>query len=147
VFSIAVASLPVLLAAVALAAAPVRGTSYRGALTGSRSAIHVSFRVSNSGSAVSQVNVSALPLYCSGQPPPAARIFFSGATIDPHGTFTAAGADKISVGPLKGSIIAKLKLTGTFAGNRTESGVLTTALGGGSGGKCSGHSNYRTKAS
>ena len=145
--SIGVACAAMLLAAAALAAAPVRGGAYSGALTGSRSAIHVSFRVSSSGTAVSHVAVSALPLYCSGKPPPSARITFSGASIDSHGTFTAIGADKIGVGPLKGSAIAKLKLTGSFASGRSESGVITTTLIGGSSAKCSGHSSYRTKAS
>jgi hypothetical protein len=145
--AIVAACLPVLCAAAAIAAAPVKGGSYRGTLTGSRSAIRVSFRVANSGTSISQVNVSALPLYCSGKPPPTARISFSGAPISAHGTFTAAGTDKIGVGPLKGSAIATLKLTGTFAANHTESGVLTTTLAGGSSAHCSGHSNYRTKAS
>ena len=145
--SIAVACVPMILAAAALAAAPVRGGSYRGALTGSRSAIHVSFRVSSSGNAVTQVTVSALPLYCSGKPPPTARITFSGAPVTSHGTFTAMGADKIGVGPLKGSVIAKLKLTGSFAAGKSESGVITTTLIGGSSATCSGHSSYRTKAS
>ena len=145
--SIAAACVPMLLAAAALAAAPVPGDSYRGTLTGSRSAIRVSFRVSSSGSAVSHVTVSALPLYCSGKPPPSARISFSGAPVDKRGTFTATGADKIGVGPLKGSVIAKLKLTGSFAADRSESGVITTTLSGGSSSTCSGHSSYRTKAS
>jgi hypothetical protein len=145
--SIVVGCVPMLAVAAALAAAPVRGGSYRGALTGSRSAIHVSFRVSSSGTAVSHVTVSALPLYCSGKPPPSARITFFGAPVDSHGTFTAKGADKIGVGPLKGSVIAKLKLTGTFATGRSESGVITTTLIGGSTATCSGHSSYRTKAS
>ena len=145
--AVVAACLPVLCAAAALAAAPVKGSSYRGTLTGSRSAITVSFRVAHSGTSISQVDVSALPLYCSGKPPPTARISFSGAPISAHGTFTATGADKIGVGPLKGSVIAKLKLTGSFAADRSESGVLTTTLAGGSSARCSGHSNYRTKAS
>lgn len=145
--SVVAACVPALLAAAALAAAPVRGDSYHGALTGARSAIKVSFRVSSSGTAVSAVTLSALPLYCSGEPPPSARISFSGAKVDSHGTFTAMGADKIDVGPLKGSAIAKLKLTGSFAAGRSESGVITTTLIGGSTSTCSGHSSYRTKAS
>ena len=142
-----VACLLALLTASALAAAPIHGASYRGALTGSRSAIHVSFRVSSSGGAVSSIVVSALPLYCTGQPPPAARIAFSGAKIDSHGTFTALGVDKIGVGPLKGSVIAKLTLTGSFSANRTESGVIQTSFAGGSASRCSGRSPYKTKAS
>ena len=145
--AIAAACLPVLVAAAALAAAPVKGGSYRGTLTGSRSAISVSFRVAHSGASIGQVTVSALPLYCPGKPPPNARISFSGAPINARGTFTAAGTDKIGAGPLKGSPIATLKLTGAFGANHTESGVLTTTLSGGSSAKCSGHSNYRTRAS
>ena len=144
---IVAACLPVLAAAAALAATPVRGASYRGALTGSHSAVHVSFRVADSGTSINHVVVSALPLYCSGKPPPSARISFSGAPIGAHGTFTAAGTDKIGVGPLKGSAIATLKLTGTFAGDHSESGVLTTTFTGGSASGCNGHSSYRTKAS
>ena len=145
--TVVAACLLVLGSAAALAAAPVKGTSYRGALTGSRSAIHVSFRVAQSGKSISQITVSALPLYCSGKPPPTARIAFSGAPIGAHGTFTAAGTDKIGVGPLKGSAIATLKLTGTFGPNHTESGVLTTKFTSSSASSCSGHSQYRTKAS
>ena len=145
--SAAAACLLVLGSAAALAASPVKGTSYRGALTGSQSAIHVSFRVAPSGKSISQVTVSALPLYCSGKPPPAARIAFAGAAIGADGTFAAAGTDKIGVGPLKGSPIATLKLTGAFGPNRTESGVLTTKFTSGSASTCSGRSNYRTKAS
>lgn len=145
--SVLAACLPALVAAAALAAAPVRGASYRGTLTGPRSAIRISFRVSPSGTRLGSIVVSALPIYCTGQPPPAARIAFSGATIDAHGTFTATGADKIGVGPLKGSVIAKLRLTGSFGANRSETGVLTTTFTGGSATKCSGHSSYRTKAS
>ncbi len=145
--SVLVLCLPGLLAAAAFADSAVRGASYRGALTGSRSAIHVSFRVNSSGTAVSGIIVSVLPLYCPGKPPPNARISFSGAPIGAHGTFTAVGADKIGVGPLKGSVIAKLKLSGTFGANRGESGVITTTLSGGSAARCSGHSSYRTKAS
>ena len=145
--SIVAACLPVLGVAAALAAAPVKGTSYRGALTGSRSAIRVSFRVARSGTSISQVDVSALPLYCSGKPPPTARIAFSGAPIGAHGTFTASGTDKIGVGPLKGSAIATLKLSGTFGANHTESGVLRTTFTSPSASACSGRSNYRTKAS
>ena len=144
--AIVAACLPVLCAAAALAAAPLSGGSYRGTLTGSRSAIRVSFRVAHSGTSISQVTVSALPLYCSGKPPPSARIAFSGAPISARGTFTASGTDEIGVGPLKGSSIATLKLTGTFGANHTESGVLTTKFTSGSASTCSGHSNYRTKA-
>ena len=145
--AIVAACLPVLCAAAALAAAPVKGTTYHGALTGSRSAIHVSFRVADSGTSISDLTVSALPLYCSGKPPPSARISFSPAPISAHGTFTAAGADKIGVGPLKGSPIAELKLTGTFGASHSESGVLTTTFAGGAASGCNGHSDYRTKAS
>lgn len=145
--SILLGCLLALLAASALAATPVHGAAYRGALTGSRSAIHVSFRVSASGNAVSAIVVTALPLYCTGAPPPSARIAFSSAKIDAHGTFAALGADKIGVGPLKGTVIAKLKLTGSFAPNRTESGLLETTLAGGSPSRCSGHSPYKTRAS
>ena len=142
-----VVCLPALLAAAAVAAAPVRGAFYRGALIGSRSAVRVSFHVNGAGTSVSSIFISALPLYCPGKPPPTARISFSGAPIGAHGTFSASGTDKIHAGPLKGSVIAKLKLTGTFAANRGEHGELTTTLTGGSAARCSGHASYRTKAS
>jgi hypothetical protein len=131
--------------AVATAAAPVRGATYHGSLLGSRSAIKVSFRVSAGGTQVSAITVTTLPLYCKGQPPPGARIRFQNAKVDSRGTFTAAGSDRISAGPLKGSEIARLSLTGTFGANGTAAGVITTTFQGSGGARCSGHSPYRAK--
>jgi hypothetical protein len=141
-----VAACSAAVAATALAAAPTRGATYRGALVGARSAIRVSFRVSASGGQVDSITVSALPLYCSGQAPPGARLHFGSAKLGADGRFTATGMDKITVGPLKGSVIARLKLSGAFGAHGTETGVLTSTFLGGLGAKCSGHSSYRTKA-
>ena len=85
-----------------------------------------------------------LPIYCTGSPPPSARISFGTATIA-GGRFTTKGRDAIPVGPLKGTTVATLTLTGTFASGRRESGTITTTFAG-SASRCSGHSSYATKS-
>ena len=129
----------------ALAAIPRAGATYRGALTGSQSSISISFRVSANSGSVTGAALSRLPFYCTGSGPPGARIVFAAAQISPRGTFTAAGRDLIPSGPLKGSVVATLTLTGTFGGGGRESGTLRTAYGGPAK-RCGGHSVYATKA-
>jgi hypothetical protein len=134
-----------LLASAAFAAKPVAGASYRGALVGGQSAVTISFRVSSDGSKVTGVSISKLPIYCVGRPPPAAKISFQAAHVGRGGAFTAKGRDAIAFGPLKGTAVATLELTGSFGSGRRESGTITTTFAG-SGSKCSGHSSYATKS-
>ncbi len=138
------AALVALLAAAAEAAAVVAGGNYRGALAGPQSKVGVSFRVSGDGRQVLAVRLTKLPIYCKGSPPPAARISFHSAAIV-GGRFTAKGRDAIPVGPLKGTPVATLTMTGTFAPGGRESGTITTTFAG-SASKCGGHSSYTTRS-
>jgi len=135
-----------LLAGSALAAPKqLPGTIYNGKLSGPQSKVTIGFGVSANGVVVVSIHLSRLPLYCPGSAPPSAKITFGPGQISAKGTFTAQGRDAIALGPLKGTTVATLTLTGTFGPNRSESGVLTTTFPG-SGSKCSGHSQYTTKA-
>ncbi len=134
-----------LLATVARAATPLPGATYSGALSERQAAISISFRVSPDGREVEAVTFSELPIYCTGSGPPNARIVFATARISRRGTFTARGRDAIAVGPLKGTAVASLTLTGTFASKGRASGVVRTDYVG-TASKCSGRSRYTTKA-
>jgi hypothetical protein len=133
-------------ATAALASLAVAGGSYHGTLDGKQSQITVSLKVSSDGHTVTSVALSKLPIYCPGAPPPKAKISFQRARIAGDGTFTAKGRDAIAVGPLKGTSVATMKLTGTFAPGRKEHGTLTTTFAGSAAAKCSGHSTYMTKS-
>jgi len=141
-----VAATVALPAAAALASLAVAGGSYHGALDGKQSRITISLRVSSDGHRVTSVALSKLPIYCPGAPPPRAKISFQTARIAGDGTFTAKGRDAIAVGPLKGTPVATMKLTGMFAAGRREHGTLTTTFAGSAASKCSGHSSYSTKS-
>ena len=132
-----------LTASTAGAAKPVSGATYKGTLSGGQSHVSISFRVSSDGREVEAVALSGLPIYCAGTGPPNARISFRSAPISRHGTFTATGRDAIAVGPLKGTTVASLTLTGRFAPTRRANGVIRTDYVG-AGSKCSGRSRYTT---
>jgi hypothetical protein len=127
----------------ALAASQVKGGSYTGALTPSRTGVTVSFKVSSSGRQVTALAISNTPLYCSGggRPTP---VHFRNATISSKGTFTSTGQYVISEGPKKGQVGTKLKITGKFLKGKAEQGELTTTYVGFA--NCSGKSAYSTKA-
>lgn len=126
----------------ALAAAPLKGSVYRGALGGSQSKISISLRVSADGGEVEGVRISALPIYCRGNGPPGTpTIVFTKARISAAGRFSSAGKDMISSGPLKGSLVARVKLTGSFAAGGGVRGTITTIYGGPAK-SCGGHSSY-----
>lgn len=144
--AISVAALVLALStAVALAAAPVRGATYRGSLTGAQSSIQISFRVSPGGGQVQAIRLSALPIFCTGGAPPNSTLKFASAVVTRTGTFSTTGRDLLGVGPLKGTVAAKLTLTGTFAAGGRESGTVTTIFGG-SGTRCGGRVRYRTRS-
>jgi hypothetical protein len=120
------------------------GATYTGSLSGTRSNVSISFRVSPDGGRVEAIRLSELPIYCAGSGPPAAKIVFRSARISADGTFTAQGRDAIAVGPLKGTAVATLTLSGTFTSRRREHGdIRTNFLGSGS--RCSGRSHYATR--
>jgi hypothetical protein len=136
----------VLAGAGALAASPKHGASYRGSLTGSQAHVTISFHVSADGSAVEDVALSKLPIYCTGNAPPGARIVFKPAKISAAGTFSTTGADTLPAGPLKGQKVATLALSGAFAAGGVAHGVLTTTYSGPAA-HCGGKSSYSTRAS
>jgi hypothetical protein len=131
-------------AAVALAAAPTRGATYRGLLAGSHSSIKVSFHVSPGGSQVQAIRLSALPVFCPGGAPPNSTLTFANAHVTPAGTFSTTGRDLLGVGPLKGTVAAKLAITGTFAAGGHESGTVTTIFAG-SATHCDGRARYSAR--
>ena len=133
-----------LLATAAFAAAPVKGAGYTGALAGSHSKITISFRVSASGAEVESLRISSLPIYCGGSGPPGTpKIKFQNATISASGSFSSPGRDTIATGPLKGSVVATLVVSGSFSAGGHEHGTVTTTYGGPAK-KCGGHSAYIT---
>jgi hypothetical protein len=135
-----------LASAAALAASPTGGTHYRGSLTGSQAHVTISFHVSADRSQVEDVALGKLPIYCTGNAPPGARVAFKPAKISATGTFSTTGADTLDAGPLKGQKVATLKLSGSFAAGGAEHGTLATTYSGPAA-HCNGRSSYRTHAS
>jgi hypothetical protein len=128
----------------ALAAAPVKGAGYTGALAVAHSKVTISFRVSASGGQVENLRISSLPIYCGGSGPPGTpKIKFQNATISASGSFSSPGKDMIATGPLKGSVVATLLVSGSFSAGGHEHGTVTTTYSGPAK-KCGGHSAYRT---
>ncbi|HEY8304231.1 MAG TPA: hypothetical protein VIG42_06550 [Solirubrobacteraceae bacterium] len=135
----------VVVSAVALAAKPnqVRGGTYMGTLLPATRGIGVSFRVSSNGKKVTLLSITNIPIYCSGGGPPI-PIRFKDAAISSKGAFTSKANYVIKVGPLKGQIGEKLKITGKFLKGRSEQGTLTTTYPHAA--ACGGKSPYTTKA-
>ncbi len=142
---VTVAALVVLacLATVALAAAQLRGGAYKGALLPTTRGISVSFKVSQSGKQVMALSISNIPIYCSGGGP-AIPIHFKNASISSKGTFASSAQYVIKVGPLKGQVGEKMKITGKFLKGKHEQGTLTTTYP--KAAACGGKSPYATKA-
>jgi hypothetical protein len=119
----------------------VHGATYHGAVAGGK--VQLSFRVSADGHRVQALKLSNLPIYCSGSGPPGTELAFTAATVSSSGTFTVRGSDAIASGPLKGTKVATLTVTGTFAAKGHERGVVSVRYVG-SASQCSGHSSYAT---
>jgi hypothetical protein len=130
-----------LCATAALAANAVKGGSYKGTVTG-HPTITVTFKVSGSGKQVTNLKINNTPLYCSGGGPPT-PVRFKNATISKQGTFTSTGRYVIKVGPNKGKVGTRLKITGEFSKGGRESGSLKTTYSGAT--QCGGTSSYKTK--
>jgi hypothetical protein len=134
-----------LLTASTLAAGLAKDGVYRGALSGSRASITISFHVSAAGGNVADLQISKLPMYCPGSGPPGTpSIVFATAPVSTTGRFTSTGRDVITTGRLKGAVAATLKVSGTFASDGSEHGTVTTEFGGAAA-ACSGHSTYATR--
>jgi hypothetical protein len=128
---------------VALAANPVKGATYSGALAPPRSSYKVSFEVSGTGGQITRLIISNLPLYCSGGGE-AIPVKFADAPISKSGTFTSTGKYVTLEGPLKGQLATKLKINGTFGKGGSEQGTVTSTWVKVHG--CSGQSTYTTKS-
>ena len=130
------------IAAPALAAGPIKGAGYHGALSGSQAKVTISFKVSAAG-VIQSMRLSGLPNYCGRAAPGAPKIAFPNTKVAANGTFSIPGKDLVAAGPLKGSVVATLRVSGRFASGGKEGGTLTTTYGGPAK-KCGGHSTYTT---
>ena len=72
--------------------------------------------------------MSNIPFYCSSGGP-AIPVKFAGSKIaTSNGAFSTTGHYTIKVGPYKGKVGEKLKLSGRFSSKGTVSGVLATTF-------------------
>ena len=118
----------VLAAAPAVAGSTIKPKSgtYKGTLTAPRTEYAVTLTVS--GGKLTKATVSNIPLYCSSGGP-AIPVKFAGSKIAPaNGAFSTTGHYTIKVGPYKGKVGEKLKLSGRFSSKGTVSGVLATTF-------------------
>jgi hypothetical protein len=137
------AVLSLAVAGVALAK-PLAGRTYKGALGKPLGSIAVAIKVSSTGKRVTSVRISNIPLYCSGGGE-AIPVTLKGGAISRSGKFTSTGSNKIKIGPLKGKVGERFKMTGTFGTHGHESGKLTTTYP--INPVCGGSTRYSTKAS
>jgi hypothetical protein len=118
----------VLAAATAVAASTVKpktGT-YKGTLVAPRTEYAVTLTVSHGK--LTKATLSNIPLYCSSGGP-ATPVKFPGSKIAATtGAFSTTGTYLIKVGPYKGKVGERLKLSGRFTSNGTVSGHLATAF-------------------
>jgi hypothetical protein len=125
-----------------LAAGPIKGASYHGALSGSQAKVTIAFKVSAAGE-IQNMRIGSLPNYCGRAAPGTPKITFPNTKVSANGTFTIPGKDLIAAGPLKGSVVATLRVSGRFASGGKETGTVTTTYGGPAK-KCGGQSAYAT---
>jgi hypothetical protein len=130
-------------ATVAFAAHPVKGGTYSGSLLPATKLVTVSFKVSKSGTRVTALLLSNVPLYCSGGGP-AIPVKFHAATVSKSGAFSSTATVVIMVGPLKGQVGEKLTITGKFSKAGEHGTVKTRYVKAPS---CGGESSYSTTVS
>lgn len=120
--------------AFALAAAPAvagstvkpKSGTYKGTLTAPRTEYAITLTVANGK--LTKATVSNIPFYCSSGGP-AIPVKFAGSKIaTSNGAFSTTGHYTIKVGPYKGKVGEKLKLSGRFSSKGTVSGVLATTF-------------------
>jgi hypothetical protein len=141
--ALCVAAALLVVASAALAANQVKGGSYKGSLIPARDGALISFEVSPNGKQVTALSVSNTPLYCSGGGPPT-PVRFKNASISAGGAFSSTGQWIIEVGPKKGQVGTKLKISGKFLKGKAERGTITTTYVGFP--TCSGISAYTARA-
>jgi len=122
------------LAAFVLTAAPafagsitkLKSGTYKGTLAAPRTEYAVTLTVSHGK--LTKATLSNIPLYCSSGGP-ATPVEFAGSKIAAtSGAFSTTGKYSIKVGPYKGKVGEKLKLSGRFTSKGTVSGVLATTF-------------------
>jgi hypothetical protein len=111
--------------AVAFAAEPVSGGSYRGELAAPRDDVKVSFKVSKSGTRVTRIRMSDMPSYCrtGGARQP---IKFKRARVSRMGTFRSVVKKSFGSGPRKGQMQVQVTITGRFISEEVVKGRVTT---------------------
>jgi hypothetical protein len=129
-------------AGVAMAANQVKGANYSGTIN-ANGGLAISFKVSSDGKDVVKMKVPQPPLFCSGGGPPPPQKPAKPAPISTAGTFAETLQYVASTGPKKGSVIATLKVTGTFHAHKKESGKATVTWKGAP--SCGGSAPYSTK--
>ena len=131
-------------ASLALAAGPVKGATYRGAIDRAPSnfSLPISFQVSKSGKTVSRFSLAdSYPVYCQGGGFPHLGTGGSGR-ITKRGTFTAKLAlISISTNKPEGWVI----VSGAFGHGGTVSGKVRTDINGSFGRACNGSSPFSAK--
>lgn len=101
-------------------------TTHTGTLAAPRTEYAVRLTVSDGK--LTKATVSNVPFYCSSGGP-ATPVKFAGSRIAPAtGAFSTTGRYTIKVGPYKGKVGEKLKLSGRFTSKGSVSGVLATAF-------------------
>ncbi len=118
----------VLAAATAVASSAVKPKSgtYKGTLAAPRTEYAVTLTVSDGR--LTKATLSNVPFYCSSGGP-ATPVRFAGSKIaSTTGKFSTTGEYLIKVGPYKGKVGDKLKLSGRFTSKGTVSGVLATTF-------------------
>jgi hypothetical protein len=104
---------------------PKSGT-YKGTLAAPRTEYAVTLTVSHGK--LTKATLSNIPLYCSSGGP-ATPVKFPGSKIAPsNGEFSTTGKYVVKVGPYKGKVGEKMKLSGRFTSKGTVSGVLATTF-------------------
>ena len=127
------------LAAVAIAAAPVKGARYSGHVKTGAS-LTVSFKVDRPGKKVTSFKVRlSLPNSC-GYGGPAPTQVFKPAKIR-HGSFTGKVTEKSAI---SGKVVDSAKVTGKFLAGGKEQGTVKTTVPASS--RCDGTFTYTTKA-
>jgi len=128
------------IAAIALAAGPVKGAKYSGHVK-TDATLTVSFKVDGAGKKVMGFKVRlSLPNSC-GYGGPAPKQSFSAAKIR-HGRFSGKVIEKSAI---SGKVVDSAKVTGKFGAGGKEQGTIKTTVPAST--RCNGTFSYSTKAS
>jgi hypothetical protein len=127
------------LAGPALGANQVKSAKYSGKIN-ANGGLAISFKVSSNGKNVLNMKVPQPPIFCQGGGPPPPQKPAKPAPISSAGTFS----ETLQYIASNGSVVATMKVTGTFHAHRKESGKVTISWPAAK--SCSGSAGYTTKA-